>query len=374
MFFKEKISITGVASVSSIGTESEEIWQNYLQNKHFLELKEIGNEKSWLGALSVIDKQKILKLQKENTRYNSLDFSVMMAIWVSRKAVEQANWQITHDFGINIGSSRGATDLFEKHHQFFIENNYAQTLSSPTTTLGNISSWVMQDLQSSGPEISHSITCSTALHALLNGVAWIQSGMAQRFLVGGSEAPLTAFTLAQMNAMKIMANSDEEEFPCRALDMNKTKNTMVLGEGAAVICLERGIQKNALAYIEGVGYGSETLIHSVSISEEAICFQKSMQMALRQMNPEDIDVIVMHAPGTLKGDASEMKAIEKVFGNHQPLLTSNKWKTGHTFGASGMLSVHFALMMLQQQKFIATPFNPIENPSRQIKKIMVNHV
>jgi 3-oxoacyl-(acyl-carrier-protein) synthase len=149
---------------------------------------------------------------------------------------------------------------------------------------------------------------------------------------------------------------------------------MVLGEGAAVICLERGIQKNALAYIEGVGYGSETLIHSVSISEEAICFQKSMQMALGQMNPEDIDVIVMHAPGTLKGDASEMKAIEKVFGNHQPLLTSNKWKTGHTFGASGMLSVHFALMMLEQQKFIATPFNPIENPSRQIKKIMVNAV
>jgi 3-oxoacyl-(acyl-carrier-protein) synthase len=38
--------------------------------------------------------------------------------------------------------------------------------------LGNISSWVAHDLQSSGPEISHSITCSTALHAVLNGVAW----------------------------------------------------------------------------------------------------------------------------------------------------------------------------------------------------------
>jgi 3-oxoacyl-[acyl-carrier-protein] synthase II len=374
MFFKEKISITGVASISSIGTELEEIWQNYLQNKHFLKFKEIGNEKSWLGALSAIDKQKILALQKEDVRYESLDFSVLMAIWVSRKAVEQANWQTTHDFGINIGSSRGATDLFEKHHQFFIENNYAQTLSSPTTTLGNISSWVMQDLQTSGPEISHSITCSTALHALLNGVAWIQSGMAQRFLVGGSEAPLTAFTLAQMNAMKIMAKSDEEEFPCRALDMNKTKNTMVLGEGAAVICLEHGIQKNALAFIEGVGYGSETLTHSVSISEEAICFQKSMQMALGQMNPEDIDVIVMHAPGTLKGDASEMKAIEKVFGNHRPSLTTNKWKIGHTFGASGMLSVHFALLMLQHQQFIPTPFNSIEKKSQKIKKIMVNAV
>lgn len=375
MSFTKKISITGVASISSLGGEWDEIWHNYLQNEHFLEYKEIGTQKSWVGALSDIDKQKVLALLKEDSRYESLDLSVLMAIWAARKAVGQANWKAADDFGINIGSSRGATDLFEKNHQYFLENNTAQTLSSPTTTLGNISSWVMQDLQTSGPEISHSITCSTALHAMLNGVAWIQSGMARKFLVGGSEAPLTAFTLAQMNAMKIMSQSDrEEKFPCRALDMNKTKNTMVLGEGAAMICLEKGVKENAIALIEGIGYGSEKLIHPVSISEEAICFQKSMQMALGKIDPKDIEVIVMHAPGTLKGDSSEMKAIVKVFGNHQPLLTSNKWKIGHTFGASGMLSVHFALLMLQQQQFISTPFNVSKKRARKIKKIMVNAV
>jgi 3-oxoacyl-(acyl-carrier-protein) synthase len=83
-------------------------------------------------------------------------------------------------------------------------------LASPTTTLGNISSWVAHDLQSSGPEISHSITCSTALHALLNGVAWLKAGMADKFLVGGTEAPLTDFTIAQMRALKIYSNSAEE--------------------------------------------------------------------------------------------------------------------------------------------------------------------
>jgi 3-oxoacyl-(acyl-carrier-protein) synthase len=92
---------------------------------------------------------------------------------------------------------------------------------------------VAHDLKNKGPEISHSITCSTALHAILNAVAWLQSGMATRFLVGGSEAPLTAFTLAQMQALKIYAN-EESEFPCKAFDLTKTKNSMVLGEGAGI--------------------------------------------------------------------------------------------------------------------------------------------
>jgi 3-oxoacyl-(acyl-carrier-protein) synthase len=61
-----------------------------------------------------------------------------------------------------------------------LDTGKAQTLAS-TTTLGNISSWVAHDLQSSGPEISHSITCSTALHAVLNGIAWLKSGMVDKF-------------------------------------------------------------------------------------------------------------------------------------------------------------------------------------------------
>ena len=66
------------------------------------------------------------------------------------------------------------------------------------------------DLQTKGPEISHSITCSTGLHALLNGVTWLLSGMSDKFLVGGSEAALTDFTIAQMQALKVYAKSSGE--------------------------------------------------------------------------------------------------------------------------------------------------------------------
>ena len=294
----------------------------------------------------------------------------------SRKAIQNAGWTSEDVFGINIGSSRGATDLFEKHHQEYLETGKAQTLSSPTTTLGNISSWVAHDLQSSGPEISHSITCSTALHAVLNGVAWLRSGMADKFLAGGSEAPLTDFTVAQMRALKIYSNS-EENYPCRALDLEKTQNTLILGEGAGVCCLEMGKKENALAFIEGIGYATEILEHNISISAEATCFQKSMKMALKDIDLAEVDVIVMHAPGTKAGDLTEYRAIEKVFTSTLPMLTTNKWKIGHTFGASGMLSIEMAILMLQHQEFIGVPYlNPVRvsNPDRVLKKVLVNAV
>jgi 3-oxoacyl-(acyl-carrier-protein) synthase len=230
-------------------------------------------------------------------------------------------------------------------------------------------------LQSQGPEISHSITCSTALHALLNGVAWLKAGMADKFLVGGSEAPLTDFTIAQMHALKIYSNSNENsEYPNRALDLNKKKNTLILGEGAAVCCLEIGKKENALAFIEGIGYATEILEHNVSVSAEATCFQKSMKMALGNINLSEVDAIVMHAPGTIKGDLTEYKAIQKVFGENLPLLTTNKWKIGHTFGASGMLSIEMAIMMLQHNQFIGVPFAKAQIQKKPLKKIMVNAV
>jgi 3-oxoacyl-(acyl-carrier-protein) synthase len=319
-------------------------------------------------------------LKASYIKYNSLDKTVLFAMAASRKAIQKAGWKAEDNFGINIGSSRGATELFEKHHLEYLETGKAQTLASPTTTLGNISSWVAHDLQTSGPEISHSITCSTALHALLNGVAWLRSGMANKFLVGGSEAALTDFTVGQMRALKIYSKIGEsqselvEDYPNRALDFTKTQNTMVLGEGAAVCCLEIGKKENALAFIEGIGYATEILEHNISISAEATCFQKSMKMALEDTNLSEVDAIVMHAPGTKAGDLTEYKAIQKVFGRELPMLTTNKWKIGHTFGASGILSVELALMMLQHQKFIGVPFAEAQPIRNQLRKILVNAV
>ena len=149
---------------------------------------------------------------------------------------------------------------------------------------------------------------------------------------------------------------------------------MVLGEAAAVFCLEKGKKSGALGVIEGVGFATEPLTHNISISSDADCFQRSMRMALNGMNPEEIDVIVTHAPGTLKGDSSELLAIEKVFKNHQPALTSNKWIIGHTLGASGAMSLEMALLMLGEQEFIGVPFLDGQKDPKRLSKVMVNAV
>ena len=369
---KTKIAITSIASFSPLGKNSAGVWKEYISPKTLIVEKKIDEIFSLVVPLSEILEQEVQALRNSDTKYKSLDNSVLYAILASREAVKNAGWNDSK-FGVNIGSSRGATHLFEKHHQEFLATGKTPTLTSPTTTLGNISTWVAHDLKSQGPELSHSITCSTALHALLNGIAWLQAGMADKFLVGGSEAPLTAFTIAQMQALKIYAKTNSE-YPCLALDLTKTQNTMVLGEGSAIACLELGEQENALAYVTGFGYATDDLQHSISITDEADCFQKSMKMALGNVNPNEIDVVVMHAPGTIKGDKSEYKAIQKVFGINLPMLTTNKWKVGHTFGASGMLNLEMAVLMMQHQQFIGVPFVEEQNPRKIIKKVLINAV
>ncbi len=371
---QQPISITGLSSISPLGSDRLAIWESYLKDEHLFGTKNIKNTAIPVAMLQEEDTAAIEKLRNSESKYKYLDDSVLYAIFSARNAISDAGWSKDDHFGINIGSSRGATSLFENYHKQFLEKGNAETLSSPTTTLGNISSWVAHDLQTKGPEISHSITCSTALHAILNGIAWLQSGFTNKFLAGGSEAALTDFTIAQMQALKIYSKDGKSEFPCRALDLDKKRNSMILGEGAALSCLELGKKKNALAFITGIGYATEPLQHNISISTDADCFQRSMKMAIKDVGEENIDAIVMHAPGTIKGDLAEHNAIQKIFCNKTPFLTTNKWKVGHTFGASGMLSVELAILMLQNQQAIGVPYISHKTIPEKLHNILVNAV
>ncbi|WP_224488535.1 beta-ketoacyl synthase N-terminal-like domain-containing protein [Robertkochia flava] len=372
---KERIAITGIGSISPLGGSLEAAWARYRDTDHCFTERHVNACNYPIAPVDPNLESAIEELRNSDHRYKDLDRSVLFAIEASRRALDMSGWKKKADFGVNIGSSRGATGLFEEYHKTYLEKGYAPTLTSPTTTLGNIASWVGHDLQSQGPVISHSITCSTALHAVLNGYAWIRSGLTGKFLAGGSEASLTPFTLAQMRSLKIYGTAGET-YPCKALDMDKTRNSMVLGEGASMVCMEKDPEGTSLAYISGIGYATERLKHNISISADAKCFQRSMKMALGVLNPSDVDVVVMHAPGTIKGDLSEIKAIRSVFGETTPGLTSNKWKVGHTFGASGALSLELAVLMLKHQEFIGVPFIKEQHgliPSK-ISRILVNAV
>lgn len=366
---KQPVYIHSLSSLSALGRTKEEVWKNYLHPKAlFSTLK--ANEKDYLvSKLSIEDNDYLTKIALES-KYKHVDKTVLLGLAVARKAISQIEIEMP-DLGVNFSSSRGATSLFEQYFEEFYTTKKVTTYTSPATTLGNISSWIAHDLQTRGPELSHSITCSSGLHSILNAIAWLQAGLVHSFLVGASEAPLTPFTLAQLEALKVYTQ-EKNDLPCRALDFEKTKNSMVLGEGAVAMVLSLK-DSTYLAKIVGMGYATEVLSSATSISSEAECFQKSMKMAIGNLPLESIDAIIMHAPGTILGDQSEREAIVKVFGQQQPLLTSNKWKVGHTFATSGLLSIELAILMLEKQQFISSPFYP-QQISKPLKRILVNAV
>src|SRR5690606_24785390 len=116
---KEPLSITAVSTLSSLGESGEQLWQSYLDKRHFLSEISMGDQWVWASPLSASLKEQVGELRLD-PRYRSLDDSVLFALYAGRKAIEAAHWGEGTTFGVNIGSSRGATSLFERFHREFL--------------------------------------------------------------------------------------------------------------------------------------------------------------------------------------------------------------------------------------------------------------
>ena len=130
------IVITSKASVSSLGHQAQKIWERYQSDKCYLNICCFNNEDTASGRLHPETLEHVDKIRKENSNYRRLDKSVLMAILASRICIKNSSWKNMENVGINIGSSRGATQLFEKYHSHFLNSpkQKISPLTSPTTT------------------------------------------------------------------------------------------------------------------------------------------------------------------------------------------------------------------------------------------------
>ncbi|RLA65604.1 MAG: beta-ketoacyl synthase [Epsilonproteobacteria bacterium] len=361
------IAITGIGSISPLGTNKSDIWSSYKSQNSLIKNKLIDGKSELVAPLTKLGETMLDLLKQERRTYTSLDRSVLLSIIAARNCYLDAKWN--EHVGVNISSSRGATETFEKNHEDFLKFGKVSSHCSPTTTLGNISSWVAQDLKLKAISIENSMTCSSAFHALLNGISWIESGLVNHFIFGGSEAPLTPFTLAQMKALKIYRNDFDQHYPCKPFGSDNSG--MVLGEGSCVMSLEK-MKSNMKVHgiIESIGFGIENISSPTSISSDGVGLENSMKSAIEKMStPKLPEVVITHAPGTRKGDSAELNAIKKVFPD-LPILTSNKWLIGHTLGASAAFSLEYALYILKNNEYIDFPYKTIfEKPKKNIEKI-----
>ena len=355
-----KIGILDHSSISALGKSRDEVWINYEQTDSKIVYD------TDLEAL--VSRAVDFPVEWQHPNIQKLDRVNQLATYTAL----QLKRSCTDSMMISYGSSRGITGLWEQHHSKFRSSpNALSPKASPDTTLGSISSWVAQELQMQFPQaVDVSMTCSSGLLAIMNGVAWIEAGMVDRALVGGVEAPLTVFSIQQLKQMKAYSKRRNQTFPNLAALIPKEENTLVLGEAAASFVLSRD---PADIHIIGVGSHVEKIRYATDLTLGGLGIQMAMNTALEKAHlvPNDIDVIVTHTPGTIKGDEAELRAIESTFGKHRPYLVNNKWRIGHTYGASGAMNLDLAIHILKNKQVVFQPFIDQELPSR-VDNIMVN--
>ena len=72
-------------------------------------------------------------------------------------------------------------------------------------------------------------------------------------------------------------------------------------------------------------------------------------LAVAGLQPTDIDYINAHGTATEINDLSEGRAIQRVFGDNVPKVSSTKSYTGHTLGASGGIEAVYSNLAIDRK-------------------------
>jgi 3-oxoacyl-[acyl-carrier-protein] synthase II len=169
-------------------------------------------------------------------------------------------------------------------------------------------------------------------------------GKANVFVAGGSEAAINETGLGGFNSMQALStNNDQYKTSSRPFD--KDRDGFVIGEGAGGVIIEEyehAVKRGARIYAEIIGGGmSADAYHLTASHPEGDGAFRAMRAALEDAGvaPEDVDYINVHGTSTPVGDPSEVKAIQRLFGEHayQLNISATKSMTGHLLGAAGAI-------------------------------------
>jgi len=139
----------------------------------------------------------------------------------------------------------------------------------------------------------------------------------------------------------------------RPFDLNR--DGFVMGEGGGGIVLEEmehAVNRGARIYAELVGVGtSADAYHITSPHPEGYGAYLSMKRAIDDaaIAPKDIEHINTHGTSTPVGDAAEVLAIMKVFGEdaYNISINSTKSMTGHLLGGSGVVEAIATILAIK---------------------------
>lgn len=204
-----------------------------------------------------------------------------------------------------------------------------------------------------GPNFVTVSACASATNALIDAFNYIRLGKADVFISGGSEAAVSEAGIGGFNAMKALSQrNDSPQTASRPFD--KDRDGFVLGEGAGALILEElehAKARGAKIYAEIVGGGmTADAYHITAPHPEGLGASSVMKITLEDagLKPEAIDYINVHGTSTPLGDVGEVKAIQKIFGEHAYKLniSSTKSMTGHLLGAAGAVEAIASILAI----------------------------
>ena len=374
----QKIVVTGMGIISSIGNSVEENFHSLIHSKSGI--TRIENFSTYLKdfikvgeiKLSNEDLSERLNIVKEN----SYTRTSLLAIFAIKEAIEHFSETEISQMGLVSASTVGGMD---KTEQYFYEyqNNISVRKYIHTHNIGDITHQIADYFGLKSIVTALSTACSSSANAIITGCNLLRMGYLKQVIVGGSD-PLSKFTINGFNSLMILSDTD-----CQPFDNNR--KGLNLGEAGAYLVLET--EENALknnhkilATLSGWGNANDAYHQTASSAEGEGAFlamQKALSMA--NLSPSEIDYVNAHGTATQNNDLSESIVLSRVF-HSVPDFSSTKAFTGHTLATASSVEAIYSILAIQNgivfpNLNFQTPIVEVDiKPQTEIKYKEINNV
>lgn len=357
----KRVVITGLGALTPVGNSAPETWRALVNGENGIApitafdasqyKTQFAGEVKGFDPTTVIDKKEVRRMD----RY--AQFSVCVADEALRDSGLDLKKENRSRVGVIWGSGMGGLLTTEEQIIDFAKGNGVPRFNPfmipkaiPSIAAGHIS--IRFGL--GGLSFSVSTACSSSSHAVASAFDQIRLGHADVLLTGGADADVTFSGIGGFSSMHALSTNNEHP-ETASRPFSKSRDGFVLGEGAACLILEEyehAKARGAKIYAEMVGEGmTSDAYHMTAPDPDGKGAERVMRLAIKDagLQPEDIDYINTHGTSTPLGDVTELKAIQRVFGDHvyDMNLDSTKSMTGHLIGATGAVEAMACVMALK---------------------------
>lgn len=364
----KRVVITGIGIYSTIGNNLDEVKDSLYHGRSGIVLDPERKKFGYRSGLTGNIERPILKgLLDRRTRVcmaEQGEYSYM----ATREAFENA--RIDQEFleknevGLFYGNDSSSTPVIESI-DILREKGNTQMMGSGAIFRSMNSTITMNFaviFKIKGINITVSAACASGSHAVGLATIMIRNGLQDCVVAGGGQE-VNKYSMGSFDALN--AFSIKEEEPTKASrPFDRDRDGLVPSGGGATLVLEsydHAVKRGAPIIAEVLGYGFSS--DGAHISQPTINGpRRAMEMAIidAAVELDAIDYINAHATSTPVGDMNEAKALNNVFGNVKPLISSTKSMTGHEMWMGGASEIIYSLLMMQGS-FVAPNIN-FENP------------